>query len=144
MSDILKRAAVRFSNDTEALAKGYENFLSKTIGEHQESGMNEQALNFWLEYNRVIQGQKEAVFKEKYQHGIAQQYEGAAKDFQIGGNHYKNMVIQPVEFITKNNIGFIEGCIIKYVCRHQDKGGVQDIDKAIHFLELLKEMKYGE
>ena len=65
-----------------------------------------------------------------------------AIDKQIGGNHYKNMAIQPVEFIDKNGIGFIEGCVIKYVCRHQSKNGVQDIDKAIHFLKLLKELRY--
>ena len=65
-----------------------------------------------------------------------------AIDKQIGGNHYKSMAIQPVEFIDKNGIGFIEGCVIKYVCRHQSKNGVQDIDKAIHFLKLLKELRY--
>ena len=53
------------------------------------------------------------------------------------------MPVQPIEFITKNNIGLIEGNVIKYVCRHERKNGVQDIDKAIHFLELLKELKYG-
>lgn len=63
---------------------------------------------------------------------------------QVGGNHYKNMAIQPVEFITKNEIPFIEGCVIKYVCRHEFKNGVEDIDKAIHFLELLKQIKYQE
>lgn len=63
---------------------------------------------------------------------------------QVGGNHYKNMAIQPVEFITKNEIPFIEGCVIKYVCRHEFKNGVEDIDKAIHFLELLKQIKYNQ
>ena len=60
---------------------------------------------------------------------------------QIAGNHYKEYVIQPIEFITKNNIPFIEGNIIKYICRWQDKGGVQDLDKVIHYVELLKELK---
>lgn len=67
----------------------------------------------------------------------------SAIEKQVGGQHYNTMPIQPVEFITKNNIPFIEGCVIKYVCRHERKNGVQDIDKAIHFLELLKELKYG-
>lgn len=56
---------------------------------------------------------------------------------QVGGGHYKKMVIQPVEFIHKNNIPFIEGCVIKYVSRWRDKGGVEDLRKARHFLDLL-------
>ena len=63
---------------------------------------------------------------------------------QIAGNHYKDMVIQPVEFITKNKIGFIEGCVIKYVCRHRKKNGKSDIEKAIHFLEMLLELEYNQ
>lgn len=63
---------------------------------------------------------------------------------QVGGNHYKDMAIQPVEFIEKNRIPYIEGCVIKYVCRHRRKNGRQDIEKAIHFLEMLLDMSYPE
>ena len=56
---------------------------------------------------------------------------------QVGGSHYKNYKIQPVEFIIKNNIGFVEGNIIKYVLRFKEKGGVQDLVKAKHYIELL-------
>ena len=56
---------------------------------------------------------------------------------QVGGNHYKNYKIQPVEFIIKNNIGFVEGNIIKYVLRFKEKGGVLDLKKAKHYIELL-------
>ena len=56
---------------------------------------------------------------------------------QVGGSHYKNYKIQPVEFIIKNNIGFVEGNIIKYVLRFKEKGGVQDLEKAKHYIELL-------
>ena len=56
---------------------------------------------------------------------------------QVGGNHYKKYKIQPVEFIIKNNIGFCEGNIIKYVLRFKEKGGVQDLEKAKHYIELL-------
>jgi len=56
---------------------------------------------------------------------------------QVGGNHYKKYKIQPVEFIIKNNIGFVEGNIIKYVLRFKEKGGVQDLEKAKHYIELL-------
>lgn len=56
---------------------------------------------------------------------------------QVGGNHYKNYKIQPVEFIIKNNIGFVEGNIIKYVLRFKEKGGVECLEKAKHYIELL-------
>jgi len=62
-----------------------------------------------------------------------------AVDKQIGGSHYKDMAIQPVDFIRKNNLGFCEGNIVKYVCRYQNKGGVQDLQKAKHYLELILE-----
>ena len=56
---------------------------------------------------------------------------------QVGGNHYKEMAIQPVEFIEKNNLTFLEGQVIKYVSRHRRKGGLEDLQKARHSLELL-------
>ena len=56
---------------------------------------------------------------------------------QIGGNHYKKYKIQPIEFILKNNIGFCEANIIKYVLRFKEKGGVNDLLKAQHYIELL-------
>jgi hypothetical protein len=63
---------------------------------------------------------------------------------QEGGDHYKSMKIQPVEFIVANNLGFLEGNIVKYVCRHHSKNKAQDIRKAIHYCELLLELEYGE
>ena len=62
---------------------------------------------------------------------------------QEGGNHYKDMAIQPVEFITANNLGFLEGNVVKYICRHHAKNGAEDIKKAIHYCELLLQTKYG-
>ena len=62
---------------------------------------------------------------------------------QVGGGHYKDMPIQPVEFIHKNGIGFIEGSVIKYVSRWRKKNGVEDLKKARHFLDLLIEMEGG-
>lgn len=63
---------------------------------------------------------------------------------QEGGSHYKDFAIQPVEFINKNGIPFIEGCVIKYLTRHRHKNGAEDIRKAIHFLELLIQLEYDE
>ena len=64
-----------------------------------------------------------------------------ATDRQVGGKHYKNFKIQPIEFITANNLNFIQGCVIKYVCRFDKKNGNEDLDKVIHYCELLKELK---
>lgn len=68
----------------------------------------------------------------------------SALDKQVGGSHYKDMAIQPVEFITANNIGFLEGNIIKYACRHASKNGAEDIKKVIHYAELILATKYGD
>lgn len=64
----------------------------------------------------------------------------AALKNQVGGDHYKNLKIQPVEYITENGIPFIEGSVIKYVTRWRSKGGVKDLEKARHFLDILIEM----
>lgn len=61
-----------------------------------------------------------------------------ALDKQIGGDHYK-LPIQPVEYIYANGIGFFEGNVIKYVSRWKEKGGVADLEKAKHYIELLIE-----
>ena len=61
------------------------------------------------------------------------------QDKQIGGSHYKKFLIQPYEFISKNNLSFFQGCVVKYVCRYLSKGpAVQDLDKIIHYCELEK------
>ncbi len=68
----------------------------------------------------------------------------SALDTQVSGQHYKNYIIQPVEFIVKNDIAFLEANVIKYVCRHRAKNGLEDLEKAIHYLELAKELYYGD
>lgn len=60
---------------------------------------------------------------------------------QVGGNHYKKLKIQPVEYVHANGIGYFEGTAIKYLSRWKDKGGLEDLRKAIHFIELLIELE---
>lgn len=60
------------------------------------------------------------------------------QDKQIGGTHYKDFHIQPYEFISKNNLSFFQGNVIKYVCRYLNKNGIEDLDKIIHYCELEK------
>jgi len=63
---------------------------------------------------------------------------------QIGGAHYKSMKIQPAQFINENNLPFAEGNAIKYICRHQHKGEVQDLEKAKHYIDMIIERDYGD
>lgn len=63
-------------------------------------------------------------------------------EIQVGGDHYKHMAIQPSEFIYKNKLNWLQGNAIKYICRHSSKHGEADLDKAIHYLNLLKEWEY--
>ena len=64
---------------------------------------------------------------------------------QVGGSHYKDCKIQPVEFIVGNDLTFLEGNIIKYVTRHRRKGeGRKDIEKVIHYAEMILEMEYKD
>jgi hypothetical protein len=65
----------------------------------------------------------------------------SALDVQVGGGHYKNHRIQPVEFIHANNVPFIEGNCIKYLMRWREKGGVKDLEKVKHYVDLLIELE---
>lgn len=65
----------------------------------------------------------------------------SALTIQLAGSHYKDMPIQPVEFCHANGIGFIEGGVIKYVCRWRKKNGIEDLKKARHFLDVLIELE---
>jgi len=65
----------------------------------------------------------------------------SALEKQVSGDHYKSLKIQPIEFIHANGIPFAEGSVIKYVTRWRGKGGLADLEKAKHFLELLIELE---
>ena len=65
----------------------------------------------------------------------------SALDVQVAGNHYKDLAIQPVEYIHANGIGYFEGNVIKYVSRWRAKNGIKDLEKAKHYMELLIELE---
>ena len=65
----------------------------------------------------------------------------SALEAQVGGSHYKDMAIQPLEFIHANGIPFAEGNVIKYVSRWRSKNGIADLEKARHFIDLLIELE---
>lgn len=68
----------------------------------------------------------------------------SALGIQVGGDHYKEFEIQPIEFCEKNKLTACQSNIIKYVCRFKFKDGIKDLEKAQHYLALLKEFEYGE
>lgn len=65
----------------------------------------------------------------------------SALDVQIGGSHYKDKAIQPVEYIHANGLGFCEGNVVKYVTRWKEKNGVADLEKARHYLDILIQLE---
>jgi len=64
----------------------------------------------------------------------------AANAIQVGGGHYQSKAIQPWDYIVSNRLGYLEGNVVKYVSRWQDKGGRQDLEKARHYLDKLLEV----
>lgn len=66
-----------------------------------------------------------------------------AMDKQIGGKHYKQFKIQPLDFVFENNIPACEASILKYVVRHKFKNGAEDLQKAKHLIDYLLEKEYG-
>jgi len=86
----------------------------------------------------IMNGKKTMTDKDMFK-GVT--YDSLEK--QVDGSHYKGMKIQPAQFINENKLLFAEGCAIKYICRHHKKGKEKDIDKAIHYLEMIKERDYN-
>ena len=68
----------------------------------------------------------------------------SANNHQIGGTHYARHAIQPWDYIVANNLGYLEGNIVKYISRWRDKGGVDDLRKVIHYAEKLIEVAQTE
>ena len=64
-------------------------------------------------------------------------------DTQIGGDHYKELSIQPIEYILANKLGFCEGNVVKYITRYKSKNGLEDLKKAKHYIDMLIE-NYSE
>lgn len=68
----------------------------------------------------------------------------SALDIQEGGDHYRKMKIQPIEFIHANELDFLQGNVIKYITRHKNKNGAADVRKALHYCQLILELQYKE
>jgi len=68
----------------------------------------------------------------------------SAMEKQVGGTHYKGMKIQHFTFCQVNRIPWGEAAAIKYICRHREKNGKEDLLKAIHYLEMVIEQEYPD
>lgn len=78
-----------------------------------------------------------SVISEFMVDSMESMYMTKALETQVGGNHYKDMEIQPIEYIMKNNLGYCEANVVKYISRWQSKNGVEDLRKAKHYIDLL-------
>ena len=68
----------------------------------------------------------------------------SALNVQEGGDHYKKLKIQPIEFIHANELDFLQGNVVKYITRHKDENGAADVRKALHYCQLILELQYKE
>lgn len=70
-------------------------------------------------------------------------FDVSALEVQIGGDHYKTMGIQPIEYIHANDLDYFQGNVVKYISRHKAKNGAEDVKKALHYCQLILKMQYG-
>mgnify|MGYP001192106566 CR=1 FL=1 len=115
--------------------------------ESEESWINPEDRGWKYESYRDYmkrRNKEEELLKRNLQGTYEYEYNNATSK-QIGGDHYKNCAIQPIDYIVKNNLDFLEGNVVKYITRHKTKGeGRKDIEKVIHYAELILELKYGK
>ena len=102
---------------------------------HEDRGMSRESHEQYMYRKNQEENLIQGNFEYEY---------GKAADKQVGGSHYKDCAIQPVDYIVENKLDFLEGNIVKYITRHKTKNGIEDIRKVIHYAELILEKKYGK
>lgn len=113
-------------------------------------GMHSRGGFVWLTERLGPNGENEIVVNEAvrpgevYIGGPAAPLERKPGEGQQGGSHYKSTTIDPWAYIEANGLGFFEGNILKYITRHRQKGGVEDLKKAQHYLERLIQIEQGK
>jgi len=110
---------------------------------HEDRGMpresHEQYMYRLSQEDKVVDKKKLKIIEE----GTYEYEYGKATDEQVGGSHYKDCAIQPIDYIVKNKLDFLEGNVVKYITRHKEKDGPEDIKKVIHYAQLILELTYG-
>lgn len=123
------------------------NFCEKEYDPHD---LHQCAGNCLLPRSAVITGMEEAILTGSTRQDVGEyldkvrKNERGALNAQAGGDHYRKLAIQPVEYIIANGIGFLAGNIVKYATRYKDKGGAEDIRKIKHYCDLILEFEYKE
>ena len=111
--------------------------------ESEESWINPEDRGWSQESYRDYMKRKDRETKTRSIEGTYSYEYDNATDKQVGGSHYKDCAIQPIEYIVKNKLDFLEGNVVKYIARHRTKGeGKKDIEKVIHYAELILELHY--
>lgn len=95
----------------------------------------------WTGTIKIYQGELPMYAPESKAAQMPMPREVSPLDRQVGGNHYKDKAIQPVEYIHANGLGFIEGSIVKYITRWRDKNGLEDLQKIKHYVDLLIDLE---
>ena len=130
-------------SDLDPRIEALEN-AGRVYTEAQNRGVDQELWDKFGSAPLKVEGGSYVPFPEKYTDVVSDgglDPRNSALDVQIGGGHYKSYAIQPVEFIHKNKIPYIEGCAIKYLCRWREKGGIEDLKKARHYIELLIDLE---
>jgi hypothetical protein len=130
-------------SDLDPRIEALEN-AGRVYTEAQNRGVDQELWDKFGSAPLKVSGGSYVPFPEKYTDVVSDgglDPRNSALDVQIGGGHYKSYAIQPVEFIHKNKIPYIEGCAIKYLCRWREKGGIEDLKKVKHYIDLLIEME---
>jgi hypothetical protein len=130
-------------SDLDPRIEALEN-AGRVYTEAQNRGVDQELWDKFGSAPLKVSGGSYVPFPEKYTDVVSDgglDPRNSALDVQIGGQHYKSYAIQPVEFIHKNKIPYIEGCAIKYLCRWREKGGIEDLKKVKHYIDLLIEME---
>lgn len=103
--------------------------------------LNDATPDEWDRASRRIEALKQGQLTYNELEALQESAASMARSKQVGGNHYKNKKLQPWDVIEAADLGFFEGNVIKYVMRHKEKGGVEDLQKAVHYLERLIEIE---
>jgi len=127
-------------NDRFAIAKAYEDGADYVQNYYDEFEVRTMSAEYWEVVMQLEIWDKEVEVPEDF----LDPTEPSALGMQEGGSHYKDLGIQPIEYIIENNLDFIQGNMIKYATRHKDKGGKEDLLKVIHYANLAIELQYGE
>lgn len=105
------------------------------LGFHEAHGNNYVTVK-WDRSDGLARGQMDGIY-DPDSFEVVEDVFSSPLDTQVGGEHYSGRKIQPIEYIMANNLGFCEGNVVKYITRYKDKGGLEDLHKARHYIDFL-------